>query len=88
MARRSMFSLLVLFAIVIPASGFAGPSSSGGGNEMVAQFVSLANGLLTNYPWAPDQKMLLGKTLQVSKIASVPVLIDADTGNPVPIRNI
>lgn len=65
------------------SSAYGGNSSSGGGNQLVARFVSLSNVLLKSYQFPPEELELLTQALNASKIVSVKEFRDPQTGQVV-----
>lgn len=83
MKKKNLFMILLALISCLSSQALAG-RESGGGDVDVAQFVSLSNILLKDYPWPADQQFLLASALANSKIFSAPVLRDPNTGAEIP----
>ena len=82
MNHLSNIGLLLGLLLALPALG--GNSSSGGGNTLVAGFVSLANGLMRNYAgFSAEHKRALTLGLNSATPVSTPVLTDPQSHQPI-----
>jgi len=83
--RFSMAAIGCALAMTGAHAALGGTNSSGGGNELVAQFVSLATLVLNNSTFmsSPDRDRLQA-TLNTVKIVSAPVLVDPVSQQPIP----
>ncbi len=85
----SKLALVITFTTVSAVSAQtlrtarSGGEGSGGGNDLVGQFVALSNFILTHYPGTTEQKSLLKKSLHQTKIISTSTLRSPKTGKPI-----
>lgn len=75
-----LFTTVLPLGLILAFPAWGGNSSSGGGSTLVAGFVSLANGLLKNYPgFSAEHRRALTLGLNSATTVSTPVLVDPQT---------